>query len=63
MRRPGIQDRLIRASVWVLTRCQRTIRRPAGDPAGLVASSVSGLGAFTSHRSDVLRAVYSALRN
>jgi hypothetical protein len=63
MRRPGIQDRLIRASVWILTRSQRTIRRPAGDPAGLVASSVSGLGSFTPHRSDVLRAVYSALRN
>ena len=63
VRRPGVQERLIRASVWVLTRSQRTIRRPAGDPAGLVASSVSGLGSFTPHRSDVLRAVYSALRN
>jgi uncharacterized protein (TIRG00374 family) len=63
VRRPVIQDRLIRASVWVLTRSQRTIRRPVGDPARLVASSVSGLGSFTPHRSDVLRAVYSALRN
>jgi uncharacterized membrane protein YbhN (UPF0104 family) len=63
VRRPGIQERLIRASVWILTRSQRTIRRPAGDPAGLVASSVSGLGSFAPHRPDVLRTVYSALRN
>jgi uncharacterized membrane protein YbhN (UPF0104 family) len=63
VRRPGIQERLIRTSVWILTRSQRTIRRPAGDPAGLVASSVSGLGSFAPHRPDVLRTVYSALRN
>jgi putative heme transporter len=63
MRRPPIRDRLVRASVWTLDRVQRTIRRPAGDPAGLVASSMSGLGSFTPHRSDVFRAVYSALRN
>jgi uncharacterized membrane protein YbhN (UPF0104 family) len=63
MRRPAIQERLIRASVWTLTRVQRTIRRPAGDPARLVANSVSGLGSFALHRADVLRTVYSALRN
>jgi putative heme transporter len=63
IRRPAIQERLVQASVWTLARVQRTIRRPAGDPAGLVASSVSGLGAFAPHRPDVLRTVYSALRN
>jgi uncharacterized membrane protein YbhN (UPF0104 family) len=53
----------IRAAVWTLGRVQRTIRRPAGDAAGIVAGSVSGLGSFAPHRQDVLRTVYSALRN
>ncbi|MBV9794986.1 MAG: flippase-like domain-containing protein [Actinobacteria bacterium] len=63
MRRPKVQERFIRASVWTVNRMQRTIRRPVGDPASLVASSVSGLGSFVPHRSDVLWTVYSALRN
>src|ERR1700744_941167 len=63
LRRAAGPGRLIRASIWTLARVQRTIRRPVGDPAGLVASSVSGLGAFAPHRPDVLRTVYSALRN
>jgi uncharacterized membrane protein YbhN (UPF0104 family) len=63
IRRPPVRERLIRASVWTLGRVQRTIRRPAGDPAGIVADSVSNLGSFAPHRLDVLRAVYSSLRN
>jgi putative heme transporter len=63
MRRPPVRERMIRAAVWTLSRVQRTVRRPAGDPAGLVASSVTGLGSFAPSRRDVLHAVYSALRN
>jgi putative heme transporter len=63
MQHATIRDRLVQASVWTLGHVQRTIRRPVGDPAGLVANSMSGLGSFTHHRLDVLRALYSALRN
>lgn len=34
------------AAVWTLTRVQRLIRRPAGDPAGLVAGTMTGLAQF-----------------
>jgi hypothetical protein len=51
------------AAVWTLTRVQRLIRRPAGDPAGLVAGTMTGLAQFHLNRSDVGRIVWSAFRN
>jgi putative heme transporter len=63
LRRHSFRDRLGRGAVWSLGHCQRLIRRPAGDPAALVAGTMSALGAFRPVRRDLTHAVSSAFRN
>jgi uncharacterized membrane protein YbhN (UPF0104 family) len=63
IRRPGVRDRVSLAAVWTLTRVQRLVRRPAGDPARLVTGTLTGLGQFHLNRQDVSRIVWSAFRN
>jgi hypothetical protein len=52
-----------RASVWTLRLGQRVVRRPAGDPAEIVAETLAALGVFRLNRRDVLLVVASAFRN
>jgi putative heme transporter len=63
VRRARVRERATRAAVWTLNRVQRLVRRPAGDPAGIVAEALAGLGAFRPNRRDVLNATGSAFRN
>jgi putative heme transporter len=63
LRRHSFRDRLGRGAVWSLGYCQRLVRRPAGDPATLVAGTMSALGAFRPVRRDVTHAISSAFRN
>jgi uncharacterized protein (TIRG00374 family) len=63
MRRPGVRGRVTRAAIWTLGRVQRLIRRPAGDPAQVVADTMDGLSAFKLNRRDAAHIVLSAFRN
>jgi putative heme transporter len=63
MRRPPARERVTRAVIWTLGRVQRLIRRPKGDPAGIVAAAMAGLGAFGPNRRDITNAALSAIRN
>jgi hypothetical protein len=63
IRRPSVRERVTRASVWTLRLGQRVVRRPAGDPAEIVAETLAALGVFRLNRRDVLLVVASAFRN
>jgi uncharacterized protein (TIRG00374 family) len=63
IRRPSVRERVTRASVWTLRLGQRVVRRPAGDPAEIVADTLAALGVFRLNRRDVLLVVASAFRN
>ena len=63
VRRPAVRERLTRVAVWTLNRAQRMIHRPRGDAAGIVADTLTALGAFGANRRDVTHAVASAFRN
>ncbi len=63
VRRAPVRERVGRAAIWVLSRVQRVIRRPAGDAAGIVGAMMADLTAFHLHRRDALHVVGSAFRN
>ena len=63
VRRPAVRERLTRVAVWTLNRAQRLIHRPRGDAAGIVADTLTALGAFGANRRDITHAVASAFRN
>jgi len=63
VRRASVRERVGRAAVWVLSRVQRLIHRPAGDAAGIVGATMADLTAFHLHRRDALHVVGSAFRN
>ena len=63
VRRAPVRERVGRAAVWVLSRVQRVIHRPAGDAAGIVGAMMADLTAFHLHRRDALHVVGSAFRN
>jgi putative heme transporter len=63
MRRLTVRERVIKAAIWTLRHVQRLIRRPAGDPARIVANAMAGIGAFAPNRRDVTQAALSAVRN
>lgn len=62
-RRTSVRQRVIGAAVWTLRRVQRLVRRPVGDPDGIVAGTLAGLGAFRPNTRDVTHLVASAFRN
>ena len=63
VRRAAVRERVGRAAVWVMSRIQRLIHRPAGEAAGIVGSMMADLTAFHLHRRDGLHVVGSAFRN
>ena len=63
VRRAPVRERVGRAAVWVLSRVQRLIHRPAGDAAGIVGAMMADLTAFHLHRRDALHVTASAFRN
>jgi uncharacterized protein (TIRG00374 family) len=63
VRRAPVRERVGRAAIWVLSRVQRLIHRPAGEAAGIVGSMMADLTAFRLHRGDALHVVGSAFRN
>jgi putative heme transporter len=63
LRRPSFRDRLLRASTWTLGLSKRLIRRPAREPALIVADMVAALGGFRLSRQDVRYTLLSAFRN
>jgi uncharacterized membrane protein YbhN (UPF0104 family) len=63
VRRAPVRERVGRAAIWVLSRVQRVIHRPAGDAAGIVGATMADLTAFHPHRRDALHVVGSAFRN
>jgi uncharacterized membrane protein YbhN (UPF0104 family) len=63
VRRAPVRERVGRAAIWVLSRMQRLIHRPAGDAAGIVGATMADLTAFHLHRRDALHVVGSAFRN
>jgi putative heme transporter len=63
VRRAPVRERVGRAAIWVLSRVQRVIHRPAGEAAGIVGSMMADLTAFHLHRRDALHVVGSAFRN
>ena len=63
VRRAAVRERVGRAAVWVLSRVQRLIHRPAGDAAGIVGATMADLTAFHLHRRDALHVTASAFRN
>ena len=63
VRRATVRERVGRAAVWVLSRVQRVIHRPAGDAAAIVGATMAGLASFQLHRRDGLHVVGSAFRN
>ncbi len=63
VRRAPVRERVGRAAIWVLSRVQRVIHRPAGDAAGIVGATMADLTAFHLHRRDGLHVVGSAFRN
>lgn len=63
VRRAPVRERVGRAAVWVVTRVQRVIHRPAGEAAGIVGAMMADLTAFHLHRRDALHVVGSAFRN
>jgi hypothetical protein len=63
VRRAPVRERVGRAAIWVLSRVQRVIHRPAGEAAGIVGSMMADLTAFRLHRRDAVHVVGSAFRN
>ena len=63
VRRATVRERVGRAAIWVLSRVQRVIHRPAGEAAGIVGATMADLTAFHLHRRDGLHVVGSAFRN
>jgi putative heme transporter len=63
VRRAPVRERVGRAAIWVLSRVQRVIHRPAGDAAGIVGATMADLTSFHLHRRDALHVVGSAFRN
>ena len=63
VRRAPVRERVGRAAIWVLSRVQRVIHRPAGEAAGIVGATMADLTAFHLHRRDALHVVGSAFRN
>jgi hypothetical protein len=63
IRRATVRQRVNVTAVWALRLCKRTVRRPAGDPAAIVADTMTGLTQFRMNRRDVTRVVYGAFRN
>jgi len=63
VRRAPVRERVARAAMWVLTRVQRLIHRPAGDAAGIVGATMADLTAFHLHRRTAVHVVGSAFRN
>jgi putative heme transporter len=63
LRRPLVRDRLIRTSAWTLGRVQRLIRRPAGEPAVIIAGMAAGLSGFRLASMEVKYVIGSAFRN
>jgi putative heme transporter len=63
VRRAPVRERVGRAAIWVLSRVQRVIHRPAGDAAGVVGATMADLTAFHLHRRDAVHVVGSAFRN
>jgi putative heme transporter len=63
VRRAAVRERVGRAAVWVMSRVQRLIHRPAGDAAGIVGATMADLTAFHLHRRDALHVTASAFRN
>jgi putative heme transporter len=63
VRRASVRERVGRAAIWVLSRVQRLIHRPAGDAAGIVGATMADLTSFHLHRRDALHVTASAFRN
>jgi uncharacterized protein (TIRG00374 family) len=63
VRRAPVRERVARTAIWVLSRVQRFIHRPAGDAAGIVGATMADLTAFHLHRRDAVHVVGSAFRN
>jgi putative heme transporter len=63
IRRPSVREWVTRAVIWTLGRVQRLIRRPKGDPAGILAAETTGLGAFGPNRQNITNAAFPAVRN
>jgi putative heme transporter len=63
VRRDSVRERVTKAAVWTLSRVQRVVRRPAGDPIGIVGETLASLGVFHLNTRDVMYTVGSAFRN